>query len=189
MLADLVKAGKLPPVEQRLPDEPARPQAAARDRASTAAPGTAPIPGLADRVGPTKLMEEQLIEWDAPDPNTLKLVAEHRREVGADARRDRVHLLPAQGPQVVGRHRGDHRRRQVLVGRCHGQQGHHAGRRRTSLRQRVGGECKPATLTIVDKYTWKVKYAAPEPAAADLDRQEWRRRGRPAGASSCRQPT
>ena len=46
------------------------------------------------------------------------------------------------------------------------------------IRQRVGGEWKPATLTIVDKNTWKVKYPASEPAPADRHRQE-RRQQRP----------
>ena len=102
--------------------------------------------GLADRLAVGKLMEERLIEWDAPDPNTLKRHPERRREVGAERRRHRVHLLPAQGHQVVGRRRGDHRRRQVLVGR------HPSGTRSSCRhpalpyldRQRIGNEWKPA---------------------------------------------
>ncbi len=72
-LADLVKAGKLPPVDQRLPSNPRvlKPLDQIGQYGGT---WHRAYKGLSDRWGPTKLIEEQLIEWDAPDPNTIKLV-------------------------------------------------------------------------------------------------------------------
>src|SRR5436190_22428624 len=72
MLADLVKAGKLPPVEQRVPSSPR----VIKPNESVGQFGGVwhrAYSGLSDYVGPGKLMEAYLIKWDAPNPNTLGL--------------------------------------------------------------------------------------------------------------------
>ena len=72
-LADLVKAGKLPPVEQRLPDTP-RVLKPLEEVGQYGGTWHRAYRGLSDRWGPTKLIEEFMIEWDIPDPNTIKLI-------------------------------------------------------------------------------------------------------------------
>src|SRR5438874_1832972 len=68
MLAELVKAGKLPPVEQRIPSNPR----VIKPNESVGQFGGVwhrAYSGLSDYVGPGKLMEAYLIKWDAPNPN------------------------------------------------------------------------------------------------------------------------
>jgi peptide/nickel transport system substrate-binding protein len=73
MLADLVAAGTLPPVEERLPKNPRviTPYSEVGEYGGT---WRRAFKGLSDRWGPTKLQEEMLLEWDAFDPAELKLV-------------------------------------------------------------------------------------------------------------------
>src|SRR5262245_56850579 len=71
-LAQLVQDGKLPPVEQRLPDNP-RVLKPLEEVGQYGGTWHRAYRGLSDRWGPTKLVEEFLIEWDMPDPNTIKL--------------------------------------------------------------------------------------------------------------------
>jgi peptide/nickel transport system substrate-binding protein len=73
MLADLVAAGSLPPVEERLPSNPRviTPYEEVGDYGGT---WRRAFKGLSDRWGPTKLNEEMVLEWDAFDPAELKLV-------------------------------------------------------------------------------------------------------------------
>ena len=73
-LADMVKAGKLPPVAQRIPANPR----VIKPRGDVGVYGGIwhrAYRGLSDRVGPTKLNEQMPITWDAPDPNTIRLTA------------------------------------------------------------------------------------------------------------------
>lgn len=107
-------------------------------------------------------MEVRLIAWEAPDPDTLRVVPnviekwEHNKDAteytfylrkgikwsdGTTATTDDVtfwwndiQLNPDLTPQP-----------------------------QDSIRQRVGNEFKLAELTVVDTYTWKVKYAQPYP--------------------------
>ena len=73
MLADLVAAGSLPSVEERLPKNPRviTPYAEVGEYGGT---WRRAFKGLSDRWGPTKLQEEMVLEWDSFDPNELKLV-------------------------------------------------------------------------------------------------------------------
>jgi peptide/nickel transport system substrate-binding protein len=73
MLADLVAAGSLPPVDERLPSNPRviTPYSETGEYGGT---WRRAFKGLSDRWGPTKLNEEMAIEWDAPDPETTNLV-------------------------------------------------------------------------------------------------------------------
>ena len=74
MLAELVAAGELPPVEQRLPTNP-RVITPYNEVGEYGGTWRRAFKGLSDRWGPTKLNEEMAIEWDAPDPDTINLVA------------------------------------------------------------------------------------------------------------------
>jgi len=71
-LADLVKQGKIPPVDQRIPSNPRviKPAESVGQYGGTL---HGAYRGLSDRWGPTKLQEEMLIAWDIPDSSTIKL--------------------------------------------------------------------------------------------------------------------
>ena len=73
MLADLVAAGTLPPVADRLPKNP-RVITPYKEVGEYGGTWRRAFKGLSDRWGPTKLQEEMILEWDAFDPNELKLV-------------------------------------------------------------------------------------------------------------------
>jgi len=66
MLADLVKAGKLPPVAQRLPQNP-RVIKPVEKIGKYGGTWRRAYKGVSDRWGPTKLMEERMIQWDWTD--------------------------------------------------------------------------------------------------------------------------
>ncbi|MGN6673857.1 MAG: ABC transporter substrate-binding protein, partial [Thermomicrobiales bacterium] len=92
-LADMVKAGKLPPVEKRLPDNP-RVLKPLQEVGQYGGTWHRAYTGLSDYVGPTKLGEEMLIEWDAPDPNTINIIANvvEKWEQNSDASEYTFHL-------------------------------------------------------------------------------------------------
>jgi len=162
-LAELVKAGKLPPVEQRIPANP-RVIKPLEEVGQYGGVWHRAFRGLADRLAVGKLMEERLIEWDAPDPNTLRVIPNvvEKWEQSADASDFTFYLRKgirwSDGTElttddvkfwwedIIGN--------KELVPA-------------TQLpyldRMRVNGEWKPAVLTITDKYTWKVKYPASNP--------------------------
>ena len=102
MLADMVKAGKIPAVAQRVPSNP-RVLKPLEEVGQFGGTWRGAYRGLSDRVGPTKQLEENFIEWDAPDPNTIRLIANvpEKWEPNADA--TRIHLLSPQGDEVVRR--------------------------------------------------------------------------------------
>ncbi len=79
MLAELVAAGQLPPVEQRIPVNPRviTPYSEIGEYGGT---WRRAFKGLSDRWGPVKLTEEPAIQWDAPDENTVNLVANYISE-------------------------------------------------------------------------------------------------------------
>ncbi|MCA1669959.1 MAG: twin-arginine translocation signal domain-containing protein, partial [Thermomicrobia bacterium] len=74
LVADMVKAGKVPAVEQRLPANPR----VIKPRESAGVYGGVwhrQYRGLSDRVGPTKLLEMPAIQWEAPEPTAIRLTA------------------------------------------------------------------------------------------------------------------
>jgi peptide/nickel transport system substrate-binding protein len=79
MLADLVAAGSLPPVNERIPSNPRviTPNVEVGQYGGTLRRA---FKGISDRWGPSKLNEEMAIEWDAPDPDTINLVANYISE-------------------------------------------------------------------------------------------------------------
>ena len=138
-LADQVKSGKLPAVDQRLPGSPRVVKPLERVGRHGGTWHRAYL-GLSDRVGPGKLQEEQLIEWDAPNPTTLGLVPNfvEKWDQNADATEFTFYLRA--GLQVVGRTARDHRRRAVLVGG-------HPDRRRRSPRRPASSSASGSTAT------------------------------------------
>ncbi|HUX88951.1 MAG TPA: ABC transporter substrate-binding protein, partial [Chloroflexota bacterium] len=93
MLADLVKSGKLPSVDKRLPDSP-RVITPLQEVGEYGSTWHRAYSGLSDRWGPTKLIEEQLIRWNAPDVNTIQVVPNviEKWEQSADATQFTFHF-------------------------------------------------------------------------------------------------
>jgi peptide/nickel transport system substrate-binding protein len=157
-LAQLVKDGKLPPVEKRLPDNP-RVLKPLEETGQHGGVWRRAWKGLADHLAAGKLMEERLIEWDAPDPNTIRLVPNfvEKWEQSKDASEFTFYLRRgvrwSDGVEVTT---------DDVKFWLEDVEGNKDIRPNPSqlLWQRVGGERKNATVTIVDKYTWKVKYPA-----------------------------
>lgn len=79
MLAELVAAGELPPVEERLPVNP-RVVTPYEEVGQYGGTWRRAFKGLSDRWGPVKLTEEPAIQWDAPDPETTNLIANYISE-------------------------------------------------------------------------------------------------------------
>jgi peptide/nickel transport system substrate-binding protein len=73
-LADLVKAGKLPAIDKRLPEKP-RVITPTESTGKYGGTWHRAYKGLSDRWGPTKLLEEQMIQWDWTPQNEIKLAA------------------------------------------------------------------------------------------------------------------
>ncbi len=73
-LATQVSSGKIPAVAQRLPSNP-RVLTPLQEVGQFGGTWRGAYRGLSDRVGPTKQVEENFIRWSAPDPTTIKLVA------------------------------------------------------------------------------------------------------------------
>ncbi|MFN4169817.1 MAG: ABC transporter substrate-binding protein, partial [Pannonibacter phragmitetus] len=72
MLEALVKEGKLPPVDQRLPETPAVIEAA--EVGQYGGNWQRAYKGPGDRWGPTKLMEERVVKWGQKTGGPLELV-------------------------------------------------------------------------------------------------------------------
>ena len=85
-LATQVSGGKIPAVAQRLPSNP-RVLTPLQEVGQFGGTWRGAYRGLSDRVGPTKQIEENFIRWSAPDPTTIKLVANvpEKWETNADA--------------------------------------------------------------------------------------------------------
>lgn len=71
MLADMVKLGNLPPVEERLPVNPTVINAV--EVGEYGGVWRRAFKGPGDRWGPTKLMEERALKWSADEDGTLSL--------------------------------------------------------------------------------------------------------------------
>ncbi len=160
-LADMVKAGKLPAVEQRLPANPR----VITPRESVGVYGGIwhrQYRGLSDRVGPTKLNEQPPIQWEAPDPNTVRLTANwvEKWDQSADATEYTFYMRKglkwSDGAEVTTddtQFSWDDVQQNKDIRPVPADY----------MRQRIGSEYKNGTLTVVDKYTFKVKYAQPYP--------------------------
>ncbi|NBZ86475.1 ABC transporter substrate-binding protein [Stagnihabitans tardus] len=72
MLAEMVKAGTLPPVEERLPAKPSVIEAA--EVGQYGGTWNRAYKGPGDRWGPTKLLEERVVKWRSDKDGNLTLV-------------------------------------------------------------------------------------------------------------------
>jgi peptide/nickel transport system substrate-binding protein len=159
-LAQLVKDGKLPAVDQRLPATP-RVIKPLEEPGQYGGVWHRALRGLADRVGPTKLLEERAIEWDAPDVNTIRLVANfyEKWEQNADASEFTFHMRKgvkwSDGTEVTTEDTKFYWEIQFDK--------ELTANPNNGVRLRVGNDWKNAELTVVDKYTFKVKFAGPKP--------------------------
>lgn len=161
MLAALVSSGKLPPIAQRLPSNP-RVLTPLEEVGQYGGTWRGAYRGLSDRVGPTKQLEENFIRWIAPDPTTIKVVANvpEKWETNGDASEYTFYLRKgmkwSDGSDVTT----------ADVKFCVEDIMFYKDIKPIPpyfLRQRVGTEYKNATVTIIDTYSFKVKYAAPFP--------------------------
>ena len=160
-LAQLAKDGKLPAIDMRLPANP-RVIKPMEETGQYGGTWHRAWKGLADRLAVGKLMEERLIEWDAPDTNTLRLAPNfiEKWEQTPDAKEFTFHLRKgikwSDGVEVTT---------DDVKFWMEDVEGNKDIRPAPSqaLWQNVGTERKFATPTIVDKYTWKMKYEVPNP--------------------------
>jgi peptide/nickel transport system substrate-binding protein len=156
-------AGKgLPPVAQRLPQNPRVVQAMERvgNYGGTWHRG---YTGLSDRVGPGKLVEEYAIEWDAPDVNTLRITPNlyEKWEQNADATEYTFYLRRgmkwSDGKEVttedVRFYWEDMAGNPEIIPQP----------TNTGMRVRVGGEYVLGKYSGLDNYSFKIGYAAPNP--------------------------
>ncbi|HVG95670.1 MAG TPA: ABC transporter substrate-binding protein [Chloroflexota bacterium] len=160
-LGDQVRSGRLPAVDQRLPANPrvVKPLERAGRYGGT---WHRAYLGLSDRVGPTKLQEEQLIEWDAPNPTTLGLVPNFIEKWDQNATATEFTFYLRAGtkwsdgsPVTTDDVRfwwEDYQMTPEITPAPS-----------FLVRQRVNGEYVIAKLDIIDQNTFKVTYAAPYP--------------------------
>jgi len=111
-LAELVKAGKLPPVEQRLPQEPMviKPLRSVGKYGGTWRRGFLG-PGDSEN-GNRVRSSDKLLFWDV---NGTSIVPNAAKGWEDERRRPAYHPVPAQGYEVVGRRALHRRRLRVLV--------------------------------------------------------------------------
>ena len=171
MLADQVAPGPAAGGGAAPAPEPAGDQAAWRATASTAGTWRRAYSGLADRVGPGKLMEEHLIEWDAPDPNTLA-------SSPTSSRSGTRTPTPPSTPSTCARGSSGRTARRsppttsVLLGGHGGRGGHHPGAQLSRHADRVNNEWVTATLNVDRQVHLQGQVRRAQPAAADRDRQD-----------------
>lgn len=93
MLAELVKAGKLPPVEERLPKNP-RVLPVYESVGQYGGTWHRAYNGINDRWNPAKIMEERIVEFYMPNPETVEMMANWCSEytISPDAKEFTFHI-------------------------------------------------------------------------------------------------
>ena len=160
-LAELVKAGKLPPVEERLsPEEPAVVQPlygigryGGEMRSSTASPKIEGADISTVHLQPLFRLSEDL----------QTVISQRGEEMGSLERLQDPHGLSAQRNEVERWCAVHGRRHHVLVRGHDPEQGDHAG-----PAEAVGPGGKLVEVTRIDETTVKFQFAAPYPAVLDL---------------------
>lgn len=95
MLADMVKAGTLPPVEQRLPAKPSVIEAA--EVGQYGGTWNRAYKGPGDRWGPTKLLEERVVKWRSDKDGNLTLVPGYIESYAANESSTEFTFTPLEG--------------------------------------------------------------------------------------------
>jgi len=160
-LAQLVKDGKLPPVDQRLPQNP-RVVRVLEETGQFGGVWHRAFLGLTDYLNIGKLMETRLIKWDAPDPNTLRVVPNviEKWEQSSDAKEFTFYLRKglkwSDGVEMttddVTFWWEDMQDNKDLIPQPN-----------LLIHMRDGNDYVRAKLMVLDKYTWKVTYPRPNP--------------------------
>ena len=157
MLAELVNAGKLPPVDQRLPENPR--VITPKEKVGTYG-GTwhRAYKGVSDRWGPTKLMEEHALqwEWEGDAPKSVVNTVE-KWEQNADASEFTFYMR--KGMRWSDGEDFDTNDVKFWYEDVYLNQ---------DLTPSYGNtydnaDKTPFELTVVDQYTFKVKYKSPKP--------------------------
>lgn len=154
MLAEQVKTGKLPPVEQRLPEKPTVLQAA--EVGKYGGNWQRAYKGPGDRWGPTKLMEERVVKWSQKPGGPLELVPGYisSYSVSEDSREYTFTLLkglkwsdgePVTTEDVRFWYEDVYMNKDILA----------------SIDQTLAPGGKPMKLEVVDEQTFKVKFDEP----------------------------
>lgn len=155
MLKDLVASGDLPPVDERLPTNP-RVVSVNVETGEYGGTWRRAYKGISDRWGPTKLHEEMAIEWDAPDPDTINVTPNfiEKWEQNDDASEFTFFLREgikwSDGVEFTTddvQFWYDN----MYLGDLAGQEDYYT----------LNGE--PMQLEVIDKYTWKMTFAGPNP--------------------------
>jgi len=158
MLAELVKAGKLPPVEERLPENPLVLEVVEGigDYGGT---WRRAYKGVSDRWGPTKINHEFFLEWHMPVGGSIHIqnhVAE-KYEQNADATEFTWYLRKGQkwsnGDPLTTEDVKFWYEDLFLDPKIKDNQ--------TNVNLKPGG--KPMVIEILDEFTFKTKFAAPNP--------------------------
>ena len=162
MLAEQVKAGELPPVEERLPVNP-RVFPVFEETGTYGGTLRRAFTGASDRWGPTKLLEERIVELVQRDPDTIELEPGYIEEytLSDDASEFTFTLLEglkwSDGEPVTTRDvqfwYEDIFLNEELTPSI-------------SELYQINGE--PLTVEIVDEQTFKVKFAAPYPLFLEI---------------------
>jgi peptide/nickel transport system substrate-binding protein len=162
MLADQVRQGRLPAVGQRLPQNP-RVIKGLEGNGVHGGTWRRAYNGLSDRVGPGKLREEYMIEWDAPDTSTLRIVPNivEKWEQNADASEYTFYLRRgikwSDGKEVTTEDVRFYFEDMAGVADII------PAPNSPGLRQRVNDDWVMAQLSVIDPYTFSVRYAVPNP--------------------------
>lgn len=157
MLAELVKKGELPPVEERLPKTP-RVLPVFEKIGTYGGTWHRAYSGIKDRNGASKLLEERIVEYYMPNPDTLEMVANWADDyqVNPDATEYTFHIreglkwsdgVPVTTDDVKFWYEDVFQDKDLTP--------------TVAPALMAGG--KPLEIEIVDKFTFKVKFAAPYP--------------------------
>jgi peptide/nickel transport system substrate-binding protein len=155
MLAELVAAGELPPVAERLPTNP-RVITPLEEVGQYGGTWRRAYKGVSDRWGPTKLHEEMAIEWDVPDPDTVNVTAGFVEEWTQNDDATEFTFKLREGirwsdGEIFDTEDVQFWYDQYYVGGLQTQQAYYT----------LNGT--PMEMEVLDQYTWKVRFATPNP--------------------------
>jgi peptide/nickel transport system substrate-binding protein len=158
MLAELVAAGDLPPVDQRIPTNPRviTPFSEVGEYGGT---WRRAFKGLSDRFGPVKLVEEMVIEWDAPDAETTGLAANYISEWSQNENATEYVFTLREGLKWSDGAPFTTDDVQFWYDKIYLSQDSLLGGTYGDLRT----DGQPMELEIVDELTWIIRFQAPKP--------------------------